>query len=166
MIKITGSAARLVTFLFSVKDDSKLWELKEHKEKRSLNANALAWKCISEIAQAMIPPQDRWEIYLRMLRKYGVSTYLILHKNALPMAQKVFRIVDVVDDDFKVNGFASCQCLCYLGSSKYDTKQFSVFLDGIINQEMYNMDLPMPTSKEMQKSLDEWQRIQDYRGKE
>ena len=30
MTKVIGSAAKLVTFLFSVKDESKQWELKEH----------------------------------------------------------------------------------------------------------------------------------------
>ena len=46
--------------------------------KRSLDANALMWHCIGEIAKSLNPPRDKWEIYLESLRKYGKYTYVLL----------------------------------------------------------------------------------------
>ena len=56
-----------------------------------------------------------------------------------------------------INGRESVQLLCYYGSSTYDTKQFSVLLDGII-YEMKEIGIPTPTSEEMRRSIDEWEK--------
>ena len=44
-------------------------QVKEHREKRSLNANAYAWVLINEIANAM--KLDKDEVYFDMLKHYG-----------------------------------------------------------------------------------------------
>ena len=45
--------------------------------------------------------------------------------------------------------------LCYFGSSTYDTKEFSVLLDGVIS-EMREMGIQTPTSEEMERMKIEW----------
>ena len=47
--------------------------------------------------------------------------------------------------------------LCYFGSSTLDSKEFSVLLDGVIS-EMKEMGLETPTSKEMQRAIERWEK--------
>ena len=47
-----GTAETLVKWLFNQKRD-KLFEIKEHKEKRTLTQNAYMWSLINELANKM-----------------------------------------------------------------------------------------------------------------
>ena len=47
--------------------------------------------------------------------------------------------------------------LCYYGSSTYDTKEFSVLLDGII-EDMKDLGLQPPMPREVRAALEEWER--------
>ena len=49
--------------------------------------------------------------------------------------------------------------LCYFGSSTYNTKEFSVLLEGVIS-EMKEARLETPTSEDMRRSLEQWERMQ------
>lgn len=129
-------------------------EIKQFREGRSKDANALLWACLGEIASAL--RTDKWEIYLMMLRRYGQYTYICVPPGAVEMIKKQWREVEEIGD-IKVNGRDAVQLLCYYGSSTYDTQQFSVLLDGVIS-EMKEMGLKAPTSEEMRRTLDEWER--------
>ena len=63
-----GKPEKLIQWLFN-QDRERLFEIKEHREKRSLNANAYAWALIGKIADAMRISKD--ECYLLMLKRYG-----------------------------------------------------------------------------------------------
>lgn len=128
---------------------------KRHRNRRSLNANALLWKCLSEIASAL--RADKWDIYLQMLRAYGESTYVCVKPQAVEMLKRQWRECEEIGA-LNINGKPAVQMLCYYGSSTYDTKQFSVLLDGVI-YEMKQMGLETPTSEQMRHSLEEWERM-------
>ena len=64
-----GKASDLVLFLMSA-DKDKLWELQEHKTKRTLSQNAYYWVLAGKVAQkTRIPAQ---EIHNRNLRDLGL----------------------------------------------------------------------------------------------
>ena len=126
-----------------------------HREKRSLNANGLLWKCIGDIAKAL--DDDKWHIYLLMLRRYGEYTYICVKPKAVPMLKRQWRECEEIGD-IDINGTTATQLLCYYGSSTYDTKQFSRLLDGVIS-EMKELGLTPPPSKEMRRSLEMWEKI-------
>ena len=65
-----GKAEELVQWLWN-QDREKVFEIKEHKEKRSLTANAYAWSLIGKLADVMRISKD--ECYLMMLKSYGQS---------------------------------------------------------------------------------------------
>ena len=127
---------------------------RRHREKRSLNANALLWKCLGDIATAL--HTDKWEIYLKMLRRYGDYTYVCVKPQAVEMMKRQWRECEEIGT-IDIHGRTAVQLLCYYGSSTYDTKQFSVLLDGVID-EMKQMGLEAPTSEQMRRSLDEWEK--------
>lgn len=129
-------------------------EIKQFREGRSKDANALLWACIGEIAAAL--RTDKWSVYLLMLKRYGQYTYICVPPQAVDMVKRQWREVEEIGD-IKINGRDAVQLLCYYGSSTYDTKQFSALLDGVIS-EMKEMGLQTPTSEEMRRSLEEWER--------
>ena len=143
-----------------IKDCEKLAvEVKKYRSKRSLNANGLLWHCLGEIATSMNPPVDKWEIYLQMLKRYGKYTYICIKPSAVDVMKAQWRESEVIGE-VKINGQTAVQMLCYFGSSLYNTKEFSVLLEGVIS-EMKEMGLEPPTSKEMQMALERWEKLHE-----
>ena len=62
-----------------------------------------------------------------------------------------------------VNGRKAVQLLCYYGSSTYDTKEFSVLLDGVI-EDMKDLGLQPPMTREIQAALAEWEKTHGKEG--
>lgn len=128
--------------------------IKKWKKKRSLDANALLWHCIGEISAAI--NRDKWSTYLSLLRDYGQFTYICVHPRAVEAVKKQWREVEEIGE-ININGTRAVQLLCYFGSSTYDTKEFSVLLDGVM-QEMRNLEIPTPADEQIERSLEEWAR--------
>lgn len=124
---------------------------KKYKEKRSGIANKFLWACLSDIAKSMTPPEDVWDVYLRMLKRYGEFTYITVKPELIEATKRIWRETQVVGE-IEVDGEKRVEMLCFFGSSTLDTKEFSVLLDGVIS-EMEQMGLKIPLSKDKQKAL-------------
>lgn len=156
-ITFTCNEASAISEIDKIKDVEKLSiEAKKHREKRSLDANALLWACIGDIAKAMTPPADKWDVYLDMLKNYGKYTYICVKPNVVEAMKAQWRECEVLGE-VDINGQKAVQMLCYFGSSTLNTQEFSVLLDGVIT-EMKNMGLQTPTSKEMRLALESVER--------
>ena len=143
-----------------LKDKTLQLQISKKTNKRSLDANALLWACIGDIAAAL--RTDKWSVYLLMLRRYGKYTYICVPEAAVPLVQRQWRETEVVGD-VDINGRKAVQLLCYYGSSVYDTKQFSILLDGVIS-EMKEMGLNAPDNAEMRRTLEAWERKNEKKG--
>lgn len=71
-------------------------ELNKATKKRSLPQNALLWKKIGVIAQALF--LDKEDVYHEILRKYGVFTPMEVLKVALPDLRSIFGYVEVMEE--------------------------------------------------------------------
>lgn len=129
-------------------------ELKKYRNPRSHSANALLWHCIGEIAQAL--GGDKWDIYLNALRKYGKYTLVSVRKDAVDAFRETWRECEEIGRQ-KTGGEEWVHLLCYFGSSTYDSKEFSVLLDGIID-DMKQAGIPTPTSEEMRRTIEALER--------
>ena len=127
---------------------------KKHREKRSLNANGLLWKCIGDIAEAL--RADKWEVYLTMLKRYGKFTYIVVKEKAVDAVKAQWRECEVIGE-ITVNGQKAVQMLCYFGSSTLDSKEFSVLLDGVIS-EMKEMGLETPMQSDLKRVIEEYEK--------
>ena len=134
-----------------LKDERVSFTAKKWRAKRSLDANGLLWKCLGEIAAAL--HADKWDIYLKMLKRYGVYTYVIVKPNAVEAMKRQWRECEVVGES-NINGTEAVQMLCYFGSSTYDSKEFSTLLEGVIS-EMKEIGIPVPPSKEMLRAIEQ-----------
>lgn len=129
-------------------------EAKQYRAKRSLDANALLWVCLSEIAVAL--RTDKWDVYLTMLKRYGKYTYICVKPNIVDAVKAQWRECEEIGS-ININGQEAVQLLCYFGSSTYDTKEMSVLIDGVIS-EMKEMGLQAPESKEVRRAMEEYEK--------
>lgn len=141
--------------LDNIKDCEKLnIKATKYRKKRSLDANGLLWLCLGRIAEAL--NTDKWSIYLLMLKRYGQFTYICVKQNVVEQVKAQWRECEVVGD-IDINGQKAVQMLCYFGSSTYNSKEFSVLLNGVIS-EMKEMGLETPPSRDMIRALEEWEK--------
>jgi len=145
--------ASTINEIDKIKDCEKLSvKVTKHRERRSLDANGLLWLCLGRIAEAL--RSDKWEIYLQMLKRYGKYTYICVKPAVVEAVKQQWRECEEIGK-VNINGKEAVQMLCYFGSSTYDTKEFSVLLDGVIS-EMKEMGLQAPASEDMRRALEQW----------
>ncbi len=124
--------------------------VKKLTRKRSLDANALLWATLGEMAKAL--NADKWDLYLEMLKRYGRYTYISIDKEALEDFKGMYRECEVVGEtEDKV-------CLiCFTGSSLYTKEEFSKLLDGVF-QECREADIHLKASTEIEERYKQWQK--------
>ena len=103
-----------------------------YRAKRSLDSNAYAWVLMQKIAEAI--NSDKWSVYLVMLQKYSREfTFVICKEKAIDKLKELYRTcVDL--GEVNVNGTTGHQMQVFFGSSTFDTKAMSVFIDGIVSE--------------------------------
>lgn len=130
------------TVTFTVDDEAALTQIdkirdkplditaKRHREKRSLDANAYAWVLIQKIAETI--HSDKQTVYMDMLKQYSRAfTHVIVKPSAVEAVMAMYSTaIDL--GEIRVNGQTGHQLQVYFGSSTFDSKEMSVFIDGII----------------------------------
>lgn len=124
----------------------------KHRNKRSLNANAYCWVILQKIAEVL--HQDKWNVYLEMLGKYGVFTHIIVKPNVVDKVKEEWRTVKELGE-VSVNGMTGIQLQCYFGSSTYNTKEMSVLIDGIV-YEAKELGIETLPPDELERMKIEW----------
>lgn len=120
------------TLLQEIKDGKEVTvEVKLKRRHRSLDANAALWAMLGDMAAVLHTSKD--ELYLQMLERYGVFAHYIVHPGAVDRIKREFKTVRVLGE-VTVNGKTGVQVQVYYGSSTYDSKEFSVLLDGVISE--------------------------------
>ena len=135
----TGTKTEIQQYLYKLNNFSKdtVFDLKieKHRNKRSLDANNYAWHLINEIANALRLSKE--EIYFQMLQSYGQRDYvsMLSHVNA----SDYFKYYEE-QGVFKNNGNTFKSYLVFKGTSQYDSREMSIFIDGLV-QEARNLGI-------------------------
>lgn len=110
-------------------DETKEYEVKEHKQKRSLNANAYYWVLVNKIADAL--NQSKEFIHISMLKQYG-QVYSML----LPADVPIESLVKYYElDGVKKQGERLFKTYnVYLPSSEMNTYEMSKLIDGTVEE--------------------------------
>ena len=117
-------------FFDELKDKDKLSiEVKPYREKRSLNANNYAWAIITQIADVVRANKE--EIYLEMLRRYGQSELISVVAH-IPIHEYIKYCEEAGESS--LNGKLFKHYKVYKGSSEFDTREMSIFIDGIVSE--------------------------------
>ena len=104
-------------------------EIKKYRQKRSLNANNYAWKLITEIANIVRLSKD--EVYLEMLKHYGQSE-LVSVLSHIPLRDYVKYCEEAGEST--LNGKLFKHYRVFKGSSEFDTREMSIFIDGGVDE--------------------------------
>lgn len=152
MISITGKVIDIKRKLFQL-DEDKVYdvEIKEHREKRSLNANSYLWKLCTEIASVLNTDKD--SVYLIMLKRYGISDLVSISKQ-VPI-KDYFDYYDIESETDKYIWYK-----IYKGSSKYDVKEMNILLNGVVS-ECKEMNIPTKEDLEIERMIKEWERVNE-----
>ena len=134
----------------NLKDKTLNIEIKEHKQKRSLNANALLWKLCNEIGNKLRLSKE--EIYLNMLKHYGQSE--IVSVRADVDVNGYFKYFEEIGQG-KINGKNFTHYKIFKGSSEYDTQEMSILLDGVV-QEAKDLGITVLSASELDLIKREW----------
>lgn len=146
-----GTPENIIKWLFN-QDREKVYEVKEHKEKRSLNANNYAWKLITEIAERITPTLSKEEVYLKMLIDYGQSEMIsVLTDIDIKGYFKYYTEVGTT----VLNNKEFTHYKIYKGTSEYNTKEMSIFIDGVV-QEAKSLGIETETPEQLQKLKMMW----------
>ena len=104
-------------------------EVKPFRQHRSLNANAYAWLIIGKIADVLRAGKD--EIYFRLLKRYGQSE-LISVLSHVPIGNYIKYYEEAGES--KLNGKDFTHYRVYKGSSEFDSREMSIFIDGVVSE--------------------------------
>ena len=131
-------------------------ELKEHREKRSLDANAYCWVLIGKLAAKL--GQNKSDIYREYIKEIGDNYIVACHeKKAVPEMKRLWEdgYLGRIAEEFqsKVNGCTNLRL--YYGSSDFDTKQMSRLIDAIIADCKEN-GIETATPEELERLKEEW----------
>ena len=135
---------------FAYKFKAGNYEIVRKRKKRSNDANALAWKLCTEIANVL--RVDKESIYVDMLKEYGQSDIWAASPNTRP--EQHFKYYDFFGKRM-VNGKEVYFYTVYRGSSEYDTREMSILIDGII-EEAKALDIDVISEREKSLLLEEW----------
>ena len=120
-------------FVLTKRDKPYVLEIKEKKEKRSLDANAYFWKLLTDLANALGGTKD--ELYLKYVREVGPYKDFALSPDEAQTFRTAWSMlgtgwpteqVDYTPDGDQVIIRA------YYGSSQYNKKQMSRLIDSVV----------------------------------
>lgn len=136
------------------KDTDYRIKLVKWREKRSQDANSYAWVLMSKIAEEIQSSKD--EVYEQMLQSYGV-----IDPDFPPITVVATADMSRIDGHWLLyksteqGGKMWNSYLRIIGSSEYDTKQMSTFIDGII-YEAKNLGIETLPSEEVERMKSLW----------
>lgn len=139
----------------SIKDLDKLSiKAVKYRQKRSLDANAYAWVLMSKIAAVLNTSKE--EVYEEMLRRYGVlyedeAGYITITVKSTVDMSRIEGHWEKIRDNGTFTAYAMIK-----GSSEYDTKEMSVFIDGVVS-EAKELGIQTETPEEIERLKALWQ---------
>ena len=155
---MVGTANKLITYLIEQTKD-KQFELKEFKEKRSLNANAYCWVLCDKIAKELSKDgtvTTKEIVYKDAITQIGSFEPMIIEEKAFENFERIWSrqglgfIVQEVsrkDKCIRVN--------CYYGSSTYNTKEMSLLINLLV-ELAESLNIETKSENEINSLLGKW----------
>lgn len=137
-----GKPEEIISWLFQ-QDLNKEFEIKEKRNKRSKSQNAYCWELIGKIADVLRKSKE--EVYLQLLKDYGQSEIVSMLSSINPKGY--FKYYESIGTGI-VNNKEFTHYKIFKGSSEFDTKEMTIFIDGII-QECKQLDIETLTPEQI-----------------
>lgn len=139
-----GTAENILHWLFN-QEKEKLFEIKEHKEKRSLSQNSYYWVLVNEVANYLKVSKE--DVHFDLLKNYSQVTLITVKSN---IDIKGFVKYFELEREAKISGVDFKVYKVFKGSSEMNKNEFSLLLEGII-QEANQLGISTLTKEEIEK---------------
>lgn len=164
MLRIPPDARMPARALVKEMKPDKLYEtdVKPHKEKRSLDANAYFWLLCGKMAAVTGIPKN--ELYQEYIKEIGDNFDIVpVREDAFSRWVKNWQSKGLgwLCEDLgpsKANGYRNVAC--YYGSSCYDTAQMSRLIDLVV-YDCKEQDIETATPEELARLKEEWNAPKD-----
>lgn len=133
-------------------------QIKKHRKKRSLSANAYAWVLIDKIADAL--QQDKETVYRQAIQHIGgVSEVVCVKNEAVEQLCRGWKHNGIGwSTDIMPSKISGCtNVILYYGSSVYNTKQMSNLLEHLV-QEAKELGIETDTPEQISRYTEQWDR--------
>ena len=156
MLKVTPRDA--TDFVDEMKD-GKVYEadLKEHRKKRSLDANAYAWTLLGKLANKVGLPKE--DVYRELIRDVGDNYEILPIRNDVVdkwisnwSLRGIGWVCDILGES-KLDGYTNV--ISYYGSSTYDSSQMSKLIN-LIQEDCKQQGIDVMTPEELALLMDGW----------
>lgn len=105
-------------------------EVKQHRKKRSLDANGMLWAVVNEIANVLRASKE--EVYLDMLKKYGQCSVVSIVDEAVETFLKSVKYAEVIGEG-TLNDKEFTHIKVFMGSSEFDSREMAILIDGALS---------------------------------
>lgn len=148
-----GTPIQLIQWLYN-QDKDKQFEIKEHKEKRSLTANSYCWVLIGKIAEVVGNTKE--EVYREFIKNKGIYRVITIDEKASATFIKVWQQQGLgwvcETSETKIAGLVDI--VAYYGTSSYNTRQMANFIDYVVQEaKELNIEVLPPDEIARLKSL-------------
>lgn len=152
-----GKTNDIITWLLH-QDKETIFEIKEFREKRSLNANSYAWVLIGKLSEVI--KLSSLEIYKRYIKELGICKQIEISENAASTFETSWGMNGIGWicerlDYAKTEGFVLINA--YYGSSTYNSKQMARFIDYIV-QDCKAQEIETLDDTRLSQMIDKWER--------
>lgn len=144
-----GTSNKIITYLLEQAKD-KQFELKEYKEKRSLNANNYYWNLVTELGNVL--KMDKEDLHFLLLQKYGQSEMISVVAE-IDMSDYLKYYTEAGES--VLNGKSFKHYKVYKGSSEMDKKEMSILINGLV-EECHIQGIETKTPAEINSLLERW----------
>lgn len=122
-----GTVKQLIPYMLEL-DDTKIYEVKEYKEKRNLDQNAKYWKLLNELALTLKIGVE--ELHFKMLKDYSQRYEILVPKDIK------LRGIEYYERKSKIirNGQEFIVYQIFTPSHELNTREFALLLQGLCNE--------------------------------
>ena len=126
--------------------------IEKYSDARTLKANAYLWSLVGKIANAL--RESKEEIYLDMLKSYGQGGAVSIEDRFDDNFRRTYKYHEFLGESC-LNGKTFKHYRFWVGSSEYNREEFSILLDGVI-QEAKNLGIEVRPEEEINSLLEEF----------
>ena len=142
-MKLIGNKNKIISWLLN-QEESKIFEIKEYKEKRNLDQNAKYYKLLNELALTLKIGTE--ELHFEMLKNYSVRYQILIPKDIELRGIKYYELKKTIKKDNKLFNIYEV----YVPSHELKTDEFAMLLNGLI-EECREQNLEVRSPSEIRK---------------
>lgn len=138
-----------------LKDKEVNIDIKKASKLRSRTANDFCWAMCTDIGNALRPPLPKEEVYRKAISEVGKFETMHMRAEAINTFREIWgqRGIGWFTEIVDYSPIPGCKVVfAYYGSSTYTTEEMSRLID-FLKQDMENMNLPIPVSKEEEERM-------------